>query len=197
MSVQQADDLSALRLVTVPDTGPPFDGDPLADAAAVAAATAFGWDRCPVQLEAGAATSARTKHTAGLARPQPPGEWPGQFARLLAEALAGARPMRQVLPWTSERARVHLRGLAPLFSCGQRPRVLRVMMTRPAHEVIEMTVIVGVGTRTRALAVRLEQTAPRLSGPPGYPVPGRTGVPGSTGPTTDPVRWVCTDVAAA
>jgi Family of unknown function (DUF6459) len=208
MSVQQADDLSALRLVSVPDTGPPFDGDPFAYAAATAAAAAFAWDRGRVQLgsaaapgesaaagastAAGTATCARTEHAAGMARAQTPGDWPGQFARLLAEALGGARPMRQVLPWTSERARVHLRGLAPLFSCGQRPRVLRVMMTRPAHEVIEMTVIVGVGARTRALAVRLEQTAPRgLPGPP-----GRTAQAG-TGTAVHPVRWICTDVEAA
>jgi Family of unknown function (DUF6459) len=208
MSVQQADDLSALRLVAVPDTGPPFDGDPLAYAAATAAAAAFGWDRGRVQRGGGAAagepaapggardggatTRPPTEHAAGMARPQTPGDWPGQFARLLAEALAGARPMRQVLPWTSERARLHLRGLAPLFSGGQQPRVLRVMMTRPAHEVIEMTVVVGVGTRTRALAVRLEQTAPRhLPGPP-----GRTASDGN-GAAVRPVRWICTDVEAA
>jgi hypothetical protein len=188
MSAQLADDLSALRLVAVPDTGPPFDGDPLAAAAAAAAAAAFDWDHGPARHGTGAA-----EHAAGMARQQTLGDWPAQFARLLAEALAGARPMRQVLPWTSERARVHLRGLAPLFSCGQRPRVLRVMMTRPAHEVIEMTVIVGVGPRTRALAVRLEQTAPRhLSGQPGRIAPGSNKTAAA-----DPVRWVCTDVEAA
>jgi len=207
MSVLQADDLSAIRLVMVPDTGPPFDGDPLAAAAVADAAKAFGWRRVTQGIEAGfgdlaaAGESAegganawsQTKRQAGMAGPpQAAGEWPGQFARLLAEALAGARPMRQVLPWTSERARVHLRGLAPLFSGGQRPRVLRVVMTRPTREVIEMTVVVGVGARTRALAVRLEQTAPRRVAGPGHAALGAT-----EAASTPALRWICTDVEAA
>ena len=170
-----ADDLSALRLVPVPDTGPPFDGELPASAPAGVAAgqTAIGHDW--VLPNAGTVPGA-------LERPESPGEWPRHFARLLAEALAGARPVRQILPWTSERARGHLRRLMPLFGGGQRPRVLRVIATRPTREVIEMTVIVSVGTRTRALAIRLEHMAPPRRPSPAIPTA---------------LRWVCTDIEAA
>lgn len=118
-------------------------------------------------------------------------QWAQQFARLLAEALAGARPVRQILPWTSKRARGHLGRVAPLFGGGQRPRVLRVITTRPTREVIEMTVIVGVGTRTRALAVRLEQAAPhRLARPAEYATRAGASLAGAH-------RWVCTDIETA
>jgi len=51
-----------------------------------------------------------------------------------------------------------------------------------------MTVIVGFGPRVRALAVRLEREAPRLSGP------GRDGPPE---PGAEAARWICTAVEAA
>ena len=73
---------------------------------------------------------------------------------LLAEALAGVRPVRQLLPWLSERGSVHLHRLLPLFADGHRPHVTRVLTTQPAKDVIEMTLVVTVGPRTRALAVR-------------------------------------------
>jgi Family of unknown function (DUF6459) len=169
------DDLSALRLVPVPDVGPPFDGELLASAPAGDGAGQVAirpdWEY----------PNARTG-TATAERPESPGEWPRHFARLLAEALAGARPVRQILPWTSERARGHLHRLMPLFGGGQRPRVLRVIATRPTREVIEMTVIVSVGARTRALAIRLEHMAPPR-------------LPSLAAPQA--LRWVCTDIEAA
>jgi hypothetical protein len=175
------DDLSGLRLVPVPDVGPPFDGELLAEAAA--------------SFAAGQPTIGRVESrspmtsTAGIGRGEGPGEWPQQFARLLAEALAGARPVRQILPWTSDRARGHLHRLMPLFGGGQRPRVQRVIATRPTREVVEMTVIVSVGARTRALAIRLEHIAPRrqLSRHADRAVD-------SAQPA---LRWVCTDIEAA
>jgi hypothetical protein len=178
-------ELSALRLVPVPDVGPPFDGETQPGAPATlpvpAAEVASSADRSPA-----------LSHAARTGRVESTGEWPQQFARLLAEALAGARPIRQILPWTSERARVHLHNLAPLFGGGQRPRVLRVIATRPTREVIEMTVIVRVGARTRALAIRLERTQPprQLAG---HTVSGATDVR----PVAAPLRWVCTDIEAA
>ncbi len=81
--------------------------------------------------------------------------WPRQFAVLLAEALTGDRPVRQIRPWLSQRGSVHLHRLLPLFGDGQRARVQRVMTTQPTPDVIEMTLIVAVGPRIRALAVRL------------------------------------------
>jgi hypothetical protein len=49
--------------------------------------------------------------------------------------------------------------------------VLRVLTTRPVPGVIEMTMVVAAGPRTRALAVRLEQSG-------------------------QPLRWLCTDIEA-
>lgn len=84
---------------------------------------------------------------------------PRQFAVLLVEVLAGVRPVRQLAPWLSRRGSLHLHRLTPLFTAGHQPRVLRALTTRPAPGVIEMTIVVAVGGRTRALAIRLEHDA--------------------------------------
>jgi hypothetical protein len=97
---------------------------------------------------------------------------PRQFAVFLVEGLAGVRPVRQLMPWMSKRGSVHLRRLMPLFNGGQQPKVLRVLAARPAPDVIEMTLVVVTGPRTRALAVRLERA-------------------------TQPQRWLCTDIETA
>lgn len=187
-----ADELPALRLVKVPDW-PPFDGDPAAaDSSAVApwrpgavsvahaGGTAGAWAGSDAK-PGGKPDSCRVSGTAAADRLEASSEWARRFARLLAEALAGARPVRQILPLTSQRARLHIGTLMPLFGGGQRPRVLRVIATRPALDVIEMTVIVAVGPRTRALAVRLEQAGPRHLAASPRCTPG----------------WVCTDIEAA
>jgi hypothetical protein len=203
--------LPALRLVSVPDTGPPFDGDLSADAIAAVVAWPSGWgwpnvnqDTVASGAEPGTGTAGPGTRMAGrgpttAAGPGPAGsraddDWSRQFALLLTEALAGARPLRQILPWTTDRARGHLDKLMPLFSGGQRPRVQRVVTSRPTRDAIEMTVVVGVGTRTRALAVRLErawppQQATRLTGV------ARSQLPGKTGRAAP--RWLCTDIEAA
>lgn len=93
---------------------------------------------------------------------------PRQFALFLVEGLAGVRPARQLMPWMTKRGGVHLHRLMPLFADGHQPRVLRVLTTRPAPDVVEMTVIVLTSTRIRALAVRLEHSG----------------------------RWLCTDIEA-
>jgi hypothetical protein len=206
--------LSAPRLVPVPDTGPPFDGELPADAIATATAWPFGWgladvgQRTPAHSDGWAdgsmppGTSAYSgplasvqsnaaAYGAGTAECRADEDWSRQFALLLTEALSGARPLRQVLPWTTERARGHLDKLIPLFSGGQRPRVQRVITSRPAPDAIEMTVVVGVGTRTRAIAVRLERARP----PRQSESPSRAVRPG-TGDRTPPV-WLCTDIEAA
>jgi hypothetical protein len=113
------------------------------------------------------------------------GDWPARFARMLTEALAGSRPAHQ-MPWTNKRARSQFDRLLRGFHCGTgsadaQPRVLRVRTTRPAQDVIEMSVIAGFGPRTRALALRLERTA-------GEVADARHGA--SDG-------WVCTDIEAA
>jgi hypothetical protein len=94
---------------------------------------------------------------------------------VLAETLAGARSSHQMTPWTTERARGHIRRLGPLLSASQQPRIRRVVASEPAHGVVELTVVVNFGPRVRALAVRLEH-AER----------------GATGPS-----WLCTAIEAA
>ncbi len=111
----------------------------------------------------------------------PPG-WPGKFAQVLAETLAGARPPRQIAPWTTDRARRHIQRLGPLLAAGEQPRVRRVVTFQPAADVVEMTVVVGIGPRVRALAVRLERDGPRRASP---------------GRGAQAARWVCTAVEAA
>lgn len=111
----------------------------------------------------------------------PPG-WPSQFAQVLAETLAGSRPPRQIAPWTTERARRHIQRLGPLLAAGEQPRVRRVVTYRPSADVVEMTVIVGIGPKVRALAIRLERDGPRRASP---------------GRAAHGARWVAVAVEAA
>jgi hypothetical protein len=101
---------------------------------------------------------------------------------VLAETLAGSRPPAQIAPWTTERARSHIRKLGPLLTAGQRPLVQRVITSAPSAGVVEMAVVVGFGPRVRALAVRLERMPPR---------------PATAGHTARQARWLCTAVEAA
>jgi Family of unknown function (DUF6459) len=109
-------------------------------------------------------------------------QWPSQFAQVLAETLAGSRSQGQIAPWTSDQARRRIRQLGPMLAAGPAPRVRRVMTSRPAAGVVEMTVIVGCGPKVRALAVRLERD-------------GRRG--GRPGRDARSARWICTAVEAA
>jgi hypothetical protein len=85
------------------------------------------------------------------------GAWPRQFAQVLAETLAGSRSQRQLAPWTTEQVRRRIRELGPLFASGDRPLVRRVMTAAPASGVLELTAVVGSGSRVRVLALRLER----------------------------------------
>ena len=116
----------------------------------------------------------------------PPG-WQNRFAQVLAETLAGARPPRQIVPWTTEETLRRIERLGPRLASEQRPRVRRVLTSLPAPDVMEMAVVVGFGPRVKALAVRLEQTGPR---PAILPAEGAAG-------WRPPARWVCTAVEAA
>jgi Family of unknown function (DUF6459) len=109
----------------------------------------------------------------------PASGWTSVFAQGLAEALAGSRPPRQIAPWTTEQARRRIRQIGPLLPSGPRPVVRRVLTSVPRRDVVEMTVIVGIGPLTRAIAVRLE----RVPADPGRPGRGRP--------------WLCTVIEAA
>ena len=139
---------SAIQLVMVPELWPPLSQEPSAPVPSSGPS-----DVNVLPLEQGPAL-------------------PRQFAVLLAEVLAGVRPARQVTPWLSKRGTLHLHRLIPLFKTGHQPRVLRVLTTRPAPNVVEMTMIAVIGHRPRALAIRLEHSA-------------------------QPDRWQCTDIESA
>ena len=154
-------DLATIGVTSVPDVWPPLDGSP-----SVEASPSLGHDLAATRQ-------------AGQGEQGTP--WPRQFAVLLAEALAGVRPLQQVLPWMSGRASIQLRRLLPLFCGDYRPRILRVLTTLPSPDVIEMTLVVTAGPRTRGLAVRLERAAS----------PGQRAWRGK--PATP---WLCTDIEA-
>jgi hypothetical protein len=107
--------------------------------------------------------------------------WPRQFAQVLVEILAGARPSRQVIPWTTEPVRTQIDHLSHELGSGQRPRIQRIITSRPTARVVEMTVVVSFGTRSKALAMRLEHVPAR------HPAPGRP---------ARPARWLCTEIEA-
>ena len=133
----------------------------------------------------GRARDADGRPRSGRAGRTPDGDgdrWPSQFAQVLAETLAGSRPASQITPWTTERARAHIRRLGPLLAAGQRPRVRRVLTSRPMEDVVEVAVVVGFGPRTRALAARLERAGPQ---------------PATPGRPARQARWLCTDVESA
>ena len=69
-----------------------------------------------------------------------------------------------------------------MLAAGQQPLVHRVVASRPAADVVEMTVVVRFGPRVRALAVRLERDGPHRGGP---------------GRDATPARWRCTALEAA
>jgi hypothetical protein len=180
MPIEQArspDDLSTLQILTVPDVWPPVDGHPAAD--------------LPGQQPAGFTLPG------GSGRVDQPVDdgpaWPRRFAVLLAEALTGDRPTRQIQPWLSQRGSVHLHRLQPLFRGGQRARVQRVLTTQPTPDVIEMTLIVAVGPRVRALAVRLTLAPPQQR--PGWPEKRPARSPASSAAARP--GWLCTDIEAA
>src|ERR1700734_2897306 len=142
-------DATAVRLVVVPDSAPPFD-----DGRAVSPA---GRREPPEPLRArerlGTPAPGRDRDRDRRAAAA---GWRSQFAQVLAETLAGSRPQGQITPWTTDQARRLIRQLGPMLAAGPLPRVRRVLASQPAEGVVEMTVVVGCGPRIRALAVRLE-----------------------------------------
>jgi Family of unknown function (DUF6459) len=169
---------ASVRLLAVPDQMPPYDdaGAPI---------------RPPVATRARSVAVSRPPEPNPVrqrAQPrQQPADWPGQFAQVLAETLAGSRPAEQLRPWTTDLARKRIRQLGPMLATGQRPRVRKIMTSAPSRDVVEMTAIVGFGPRTRVLAVRLERANTLLSTSQGRGLPARP----------DRHQWLCTAIESA
>ena len=174
-------DPAAVRLCLIPDSAPPYDTE-VAPASRPGRAAGPGGAAGAPHLP-GPDVPGPPKPPAAPGPPRPPASapgWPGQFAQVLAETLAGSRPPRQLVPWTTERARDRIRRLGPLLSAEQQPRVRRVVTFHPTADAMEMAVVVGFGKRVHALAVRLERGSGQAA--------GRPALPG---------RWLCVDVEAA
>jgi hypothetical protein len=144
-------DPAAVRRVAIPDAAPPFDDEPQ---------PRDDQPEAVPETESGDPAEGQPESSGG-----PPGErssagpppWPSQFAQVLAETLAGSRPAAQLRPWTTEQTRQRIRQLGPMLATGQRPRVRRIMTSAPSPDVLEMTAVVGFGSRIRVLALRLER----------------------------------------
>lgn len=181
--------------LAVPELGPPYD-DTAADARPGTGPRAARPARrlALVAPAGGTAGPAGAAAQAAHAPAGSPGAWPSQFAQVLAETLAGARPPAQIARWTTEQARRRIGQLGPMLAAGRQPRVRRVIVTSPASGVIEMTVVVGVGSGVRAVAVRLEHAGTAADG-------GRRGQPAGPGDRRPPAPaqrgWLCTAVEAA
>jgi hypothetical protein len=199
-----------LHLVTVPDTAPPYDcpihgarcspraaGRTVPDAVDRTAAERPAALAQPTAAERPAALAQPTaaERPAVLAQPtvavdsagadpagaDPAAAWLRRLAVVIVEVLAGVRPDRQLVPLATDRVRARIRGLVPLLACDRRPRIARIVTSRPAARVVEMTVVVQFGVRSRALAMRFEHVASRPASP-GWPA--------------RPARWLCTAIEA-
>lgn len=96
--------------------------------------------------------------------PRPdPHRWAAGLVQSLLEVLAGDRPPQQVMRWLDLPVYDGLQ--TALRSQPRRPGppgvVRSVHVCRPAPEVAEVTVVVGLGARFRAVALRLEGVGTR------------------------------------
>jgi hypothetical protein len=167
-------DAVAVQPCAVPATAPPFDDERREGVNPAAEDWPYRGKFAPGQAVGGRAVpDPAVPHLAvpdpGIldpgetdrARPGPAAGWPSQFAQVLAETLAGARPAQQLSPWTTEQALKRIRQLGPMLATDQRPKVRRVMTSTPAANVLELTAVVGFGPRVRVLALRLEREQAR------------------------------------
>ena len=164
---------SGPRLITVPAGWPPYDCE-------THGAT------CPAAREAATPASRPPPVLAGPAGPTSPPPapaqavaFPRQFAQVIVEILAGSRPLRQTVGWTTDHVRAQIGDLTRSLASDQRPRIRRIVTSQPTSSVVEMTVVVTFGPRSRALAMRFEH------------VPARQRTPGLP---TRPARWLCTEI---
>jgi hypothetical protein len=174
-----------LRLVEVPGGWPPYDCEvhgtacPAAREVSVPSPCAHPEPGAPGGTEPPGPSLTFSAGRPADGTADPVVAWSRQFAQVIAEILAGARSPRQLAPWTTERVRDRIAFLTQTLTPGQRPRIRRIVTSRPAARVVEMTVVLSFGPRSRALALRLEQ------------LPGRQPAPGLP---ARQARWLCTEI---
>jgi hypothetical protein len=184
-------DAAAVRLSAVPDSAPPYDDDGRPAARSRKTGPGKTGSAGASSQKPGPDRPGPDRPATGQRRPDP-AAWPSQFAQVLAETLAGARPRGQIRPWTTDQALRRIRQLGPLLSAradGVQPRVRRIVTSRPAAGVVEMTVIVSVGSSIRALAVRLERDGDQPA--------EHDHRPGEHAHTPRAAGWICTAIEAA
>ena len=177
-----------VRLVNVPDAAPPYDCQvhgaqcpaPVGQTVAAMADVGPAGLAPPAALGPPAALAPRSVAPLAVAV-DPGGARPRRLAVVIVEVLAGVRPDRQLIVLATDRVRARIAGLAPLLACDQRPRITRIVTSRPAARVVEITVVVNFGPRWRALALRAEHVAGR---------------PAAPGRPARPARWLCTAIEA-
>jgi hypothetical protein len=187
----------AIRQIPIPLPDPPFDPaddtvaiDPLELISPIPEASPWSTP------SASGATHFDEQYSAG--------PWPSQFAQALAETLAGTRPQSQLAPWTTIQARRRIRRLSPVLTTASQPatsqpRLKRVIITSPADGVLEMTVVIALGQRVRALAVRLERSDAVIAADPARPNSRPRPAPASwprDAFLSEP-HWRCTAIEAA
>jgi hypothetical protein len=189
--------LPELEFVPVPAGWPPYDCEvhgagcsSTPDGAVWPAALAVredegdeaGWAAGP-GWDGGAQQEGDRQPGAGMgASPVAAGEttaWPRQFGQVIVEVLAGRRASRQLMAWTTDNARAQVEVLVRDLASLHPPQIQRIITSRPAARVVEMTMVVRFGPRSRALALRFEHA------------PGRRAAPGLP---ARQARWLCTDI---
>lgn len=170
-------DSAGPRLIEVPAGWPPYDCETHGAACSAPREAADPSPRGSLAREhglepPGAPPAFTASEGAALA-------WPRQFAQVIVEILAGSRSPRQLVPWTTEEVRAQIELLSQALAATERPRIRRIRTSQPTARVVEMTVVISFGPRSRALAMRLEHLSARRPAP---------GLPAR------PARWLCTAI---
>lgn len=87
-----------------------------------------------------------------------PGPRAAMAVRTLLEVVVGERPARQVASWVTPRVLAGLenRPARQRTALGRRPMLRSLRVTEPADAVAEVSAVVALGGRVRAVALRLE-----------------------------------------
>lgn len=88
-----------------------------------------------------------------------PRRWSARLAQAIVETLHGHRPVQQLLRWTDDAVYSSIAqrlSSRPRPRLGVRPVIRTIRVCHPTDGVTEASVVVEVGRRCRALALRLE-----------------------------------------
>ena len=88
-----------------------------------------------------------------------PRRWAARLAQAIIETLHGHRPVQQLLRWTDDAVYSSIAerlSSRPRQRLGVRPMIRTIRVCNPTDGIAEASVVVEVGRRCRALAMRLE-----------------------------------------